>query len=92
MSYAEQQGICEEGGMMEEKKYIKLRTRVRVNYRTACEVSDPTLAGVLEAGKEVNADPDFNEFIHGHFWRRVKVGRKEFYVMADYLEADYRPV
>lgn len=72
--------------MENEVKYTKLRTTARLNYRTACEVSGETLAGVLEKGVVVSAVSDLHHFEHGHFWRKIKVGRKEYFAMADFLE------
>lgn len=71
----------------EEKKvaYIRLKTTTRLNYRSACDFTAGSIVGVLDDNVEVSAADDFYEFINGHFWYKIKVGRKHYFAVADWL-------
>ncbi|SDA20145.1 hypothetical protein SAMN02910447_01693 [Ruminococcus sp. YE71] len=66
--------------------YKWMRVKSRLNYRTSCEITPATLAGVLEIGEKVRIVDDFDCVACGHKWAKVKIGRKHYYVCAMWLE------
>ncbi len=71
---------------MESVKYVKMRTTARVNYRNEMNTDDDSVEGILNTGSTVSAVENFYVFKHGHFWRKVKIHRRHFFIMTDYLE------
>jgi len=65
---------------------IKMRTTTRLNYRSECSFEAGTIVGVLEENTVVSASENFSTFACGHYWCRIKVGRKYYYAVADWLE------
>ena len=56
-----------------ETSYSQMVTVTRLNYRSDCNFT----AGTID---------DFYELHHCHYWRKIKLGRKHYYVVADWLK------
>ncbi|MFQ9820098.1 MAG: hypothetical protein ACLVIP_02855 [Ruminococcus sp.] len=69
-----------------ETSYSQMVTVTRLNYRSDCNFTAGTIVGVLEDNTPVKVADDFYEFHHGHYWRKIKLGRKHYYVVADWLK------
>lgn len=69
----------------QEISYIKMRTTTRLNYRSDCDFNAGSIVGVLEDNTIVPAVADYLEFKHGHYWYKIKVGRKHYFAVADWL-------
>ena len=65
-----------------ETSYSQMVTVTRLNYRSDCNFTAGTIVGVLEDNTPVKVADDFYEFHHGHYWRKIKLGRKHYYVVA----------
>ncbi len=66
--------------------YIAKTTSARLNYRTRCEISSETLAGVLEKNTAVKAVDGWERRACGHVWNKIKIGRRHYFVCAEWLE------
>ena len=69
-----------------ETSYSQMVTVTRLNYRSDCNFTAGTIVGVLEDNTLVKVADDFYELHHGHYWRKIKLGRKHYYVVADWLK------
>lgn len=69
-----------------ETSYSQMVTVTRLNYRSDCNFTAGTIVGVLEDNTPVKVADDFYEFHHGHYWRKIKLGRKHYYVVPDWLK------
>lgn len=69
----------------ENISYIQMKTKTRLNYRNACDFTPESIAGVLENGATVRIVEDWKQFSHGHIWRKAKIGRRHYFVCADWL-------
>lgn len=67
-------------------EYIKMCTKTRLNYRSECDFNANSIIGVLEDKTIIPVVSDFYEFHHGHYWRKIKLGRKHYYVVSDWLK------
>lgn len=73
--------------MAAKRSYIVMRTTTRLNYRTACSSNAGTIAGVFDEGTAIPVLGNYSVMACGVRWRKVKVGRKCYYVVADYLQS-----
>lgn len=69
----------------DEVAYTNMTTTARLNYRTACDFSPNSIIGVMEQGATVRIVDDWKQFSHGHVWRKAKIGRRHYFVCADWL-------
>lgn len=65
---------------------IKMRTTTRLNYRSECSFKAGTIVGVLDEGTTVPVAENFSVMACEKRWRKIKVGRKYYYAVSDYLE------
>lgn len=68
-----------------EMSYITKTTTARLNYRISCDFEKSSIAGVLELGESIKIIDGWQKFAHGHTWFKAKIGRKHYFVCADWL-------
>ena len=66
--------------------YTKMRTTTRLNYRSDCNFTAGTIVGVLDDNTIIPVVDGFKKFILGHYWYKIKIGRKHYYAVADWLK------
>ena len=64
---------------------MKVTARNGLNYRTSCKVIPATLAGTLSFGSKVSVVTDWSKTSGGYKWRKIRVGKKYFYCVTDWL-------
>lgn len=66
--------------------YTKMTTTTRLNYRSSCDFKSGSIVGVLDENTTVNVVDNWEQIMYGHVWKKIKIGRKHYYVVCDWLE------
>lgn len=69
-----------------ERTYTEMHTTARLNYCTACNFSDDSLAGSLARGVRIKAPDNWLKCAFGHTWYKIKVGHRHYYACTRWLE------
>ncbi|WP_124100875.1 hypothetical protein [Ruminococcus sp. Marseille-P6503] len=70
----------------EEITYISMMTTTRINYRSDCNFKAGSIVGVLDDNIKIQVQKNFKCIAYGHIWYKVKINRKHYFIVADYLK------
>jgi hypothetical protein len=70
----------------EEIRFTKMKTTTRLNYRSDCSFQAGNICGILEENTIIPVVVKEPEFIHGHYWYKIRIGRKQYFAIADWFE------
>lgn len=70
---------------VEKVKYIKYKTKSKVNYRSGAGTSK-AIKGSLKKGEIIKVEKGYSKKKNGYTWYRFKKGSKTYYVASKYLK------